>query len=380
MEKNVRTFTVSSTIFGVMCSLNTVIAGGLERTPQSVQVLFEDGNYIEGSMFSAKPSIKGTDVAGVATGNVSKRFSGAGLQIKSQFSDSLSGALIYDEPFGVDIGYGPSSTVLGGTAGIVDTSAVTGLLSHEVREGFRVHGGMRLLLSHGGSATLSGEAFSIISGYQLSVDGGATGVGPVAGFSYEVPKIALRFSATYSTKIDLKTDIVESFPGVISSLLGFDSMPGKVSFDVPRSLNLYFQTGVAEDTLAFASVRRVAWTDFVIDPPRLAVLSDQPLVSFPKDTTTYALGLGRRINDSWSLGIKAEYEGKNNTGGSPLSPNNGYKSFSVGGRYTASDFNIGFGVSRRWLGNATPQVNGVDVANIRGSKAYAAQARIGFRY
>lgn len=380
MGKNVRIFAVSGSVFGALCCLNTAIAGGLERTPQSVQVLFEDGNYIEGSMFTANPTISGTDVTGVASGNVSNRFTGASLKIKSSFSDSLSGALIIDQPFGVDVGYGPSSPVLGGTTGVVDTTAVTGLLSHRVREGFRVHGGARLLISNGGSATLSGDAFSIISGYQLSVDDGATGVAPVAGVSYEIPKIALRFSATYSSKIDLKTDIVESFPGVISSLLGFDSMASKISFNVPRSLNLYFQTGVAEDTLFFGSVRRVAWTDFVIDPPRLAILSDQPLVSFPKDTTTYTLGIGRRINDSWSLGVRTEYEGKNNTGGSPLAPNNGYRSIALGGRYSASDFSIGFGVSRRWLGNAIPQVNDIEVANFSGSKAYAAEARIGFKY
>ena len=47
-----------------------VLAGGIERAPQSLAVLFEQGNYAELSFGGVDPTVEGTDIAGFATGDV----------------------------------------------------------------------------------------------------------------------------------------------------------------------------------------------------------------------------------------------------------------------------------------------------------------------
>ena len=79
-----------------------------------------------------------------------------------------------------------------------------------------------------------------------------TKAGYVLGLAYEIPEIALRFSAAYSPEIEHKAEITER-------LFGHGHSTSDVEYVTPQSLNLDFQTGIADGTLLLASYR---WTEF----------------------------------------------------------------------------------------------------------------------
>ena len=72
-----------------------VLAGGIERAPQSLGALFEPGNYAEVNFGRVKPDVSGTDVpifGGRDTGGVAEDYGFVGFAYKQQLQDNL-GAL-----------------------------------------------------------------------------------------------------------------------------------------------------------------------------------------------------------------------------------------------------------------------------------------------
>ena len=107
----------------LLMSVAPVAAGGIERAPQSLSALFEDGNYVELSFGAVDPEVSGTDQVGASTGDVANGYGFVGLSYKRQFSERLSAALIIEQPIGADNTYAPfdlatlsgGSPLLGGT-------------------------------------------------------------------------------------------------------------------------------------------------------------------------------------------------------------------------------------------------------------------------
>ncbi len=95
----------------------SAFAGGIERTSQSVAPLFEEGNYLEFSFASVKPTISGTQAAavtlpgigvipgGAASGNMAPSYSLFGMALKMPINDNIDAALIIDQPYGADVLY-----------------------------------------------------------------------------------------------------------------------------------------------------------------------------------------------------------------------------------------------------------------------------------
>ena len=63
----------------------------------------------------------------------------------------------------------------------------------------------------------------------------------------------------------------------------------------PDYINLYLQSGIAEDTLLYGSIRRANWAEnqLFVHPHGGAATS-----SFT-DSETYSLGIGRKLSDSF---------------------------------------------------------------------------------
>ncbi|MDO5706655.1 MAG: aromatic hydrocarbon degradation protein, partial [Paracoccus sp. (in: a-proteobacteria)] len=200
--------TVLKGIAALMVSAAPVVAGGLERAPQSIGILFEEGNYAELSFGRVKPSISGQDMplsGGGSFGNVSAGYNFFGLGYKRQLNPNLSAALIIEQPFGADIFYPAQSIALAGTAVTVDSTTYTALLRYKFENNFGVHGGLRGSTADG-DVTLRGAAYSSLDGYNVKLDGN-TGWGYAVGVSWEKPEIAARVSLTYNSPIthDFKT-------------------------------------------------------------------------------------------------------------------------------------------------------------------------------
>ena len=376
-------------IGALLASAAPVLAGGIERAPQSLAVLFEPGNYAELSFGSVNPDVTGTDVAGFATHDVAGSYGFFGLAYKHQFNANLSGAIIIEQPFGADIAYpegppaGSGSPVLGGTRVEVNSTTYTALLRYKFDNQVSVHGGIRGSYADG-SLSLRGAGYGGpptgtppgVSGYDLDIDG-AWGIGWIAGVAYEVPEIAARVSLTYNSPITHDFDMTEGFNGT--------QIAPTTSYEVktPRSWVLEGQTGIAADTLLFGSIRWVKWSEFIVDNLVFPTPTGAPLVEV-EDTTTYTIGIGRKFTENWSGSASFIYEPSRGDTVSPLAPTNGRTGVTLAAIYTRDNIKVTTGINYTKLGDTTlgvgPSSAKREVADMDGGHAWGVGVRLGYSF
>ena len=350
------------------------MAGGIERTPQSVGVLFQEGTYGELSISGFEPSVTGvgtpfSGTPGADSGSKAPGYLQFGFAFKTDFNDRLSGALIFDQPFGADVDY-PAGTgyFAQGSTAKLRSNAVTALLQYNIDGGFSVYGGPRL-------QTLSAEAeIPFIASYEADGERDQ-GVGYVLGVAYERPEIALRVALTYNSSIEHELDTTES------SLLG-TGVESTTTINTPQSVNLDFQTGIAPGTLLFGGIRWVEWSEFDITPQVYEGLtSGGSLVSYDDDTITYSLGLGRQLNDQWSVAGSVAYEPSTGGFASNLGPTDGFLRLGVGATYTMDAMDVSFGVTYAFIGDAETTLDDVNAAGVfEDNTGWGAGVRIGYRF
>lgn len=326
-------------------------AGGIDRTGQFLGPVFEatgpGGNYVQLSYASVDPSMKTS-----TGGDPLTHYSSFGFAYKRQLSDAFSLTLLHDQPFGAGVQY-PSGPVFGGAFADIGTEAVTMIGHYEFGNGFSVHGGPRLQKIFGSVQTT--QRLSASSDFDL---------GYAVGVAYEKPEIALRVALTYNSEIDNKLSGTELSAGSPATASAF-------TVTSPESLNLEFQSGVAEDTLIFGSIRHVKWEGFNLTTPTLVY------ATFVDDTMTYSLGLGRKFNDTWSGAVILGYEpaGTRPTN-TALQPYTGSQSVGLAMTYTQDNLNITGGVTYAKLGD---QILGGPVSWSDG-EALAGGIRVGLSF
>lgn len=272
----------------------------------------------------------------------------ANLAVKLQVTDSLSFALIKDQPFAVNTDYRPATSA----RGILSSTGFTAVLRQEFENGLSAHGGLRMLSLNGELAGAPGgnpALLDVSSDYDL---------GYLAGVAYERPDIALRVALTYNSEIDAELSGTENASAVA------------LTTTTPDSINLEFQTGIAQDTLAFGTVRHAYWKGFNVTSPlgTYATLSD--------DTTAYSVGIGRRLNENWSTAVTLGYEAAGTRPGStPLAPTTGTKSIGLGGTYTQGNTKISAGVTYAELGTQT-----VSTGTFNDNSAIGVGVRLGINF
>ncbi len=345
----------------------TAQAGGVERSVQSVAILFEQGRYAELSYGNFSPDVSGSVGGGaLKSGDMSPSYNNWSLGYKMDIGERMAFAIILDEPIGADVSYpgtlGLGSYPLAGTTADLTSSAITALLRYKFENNFSVHGGLRY-------QTVKGDvSIPLVSGYSLSTNHDSE-LGYVVGFAWEKPEIAARIALTYNSAI---THTLDSF-----EKLGPASLASTFDTEVPQSVNLEFQTGVAEDTLLFGSIRWVDWSEFVIDPT-LYPAALGPLVAYVKDRVTYNLGIGRRFNEQWSGAVTIGYEPSDGERTGNLGPTDGMSSIGLAGTYTMNNVEITAGVRYVDIGGATtnPPLNAIFANN----EGLGVGIRIGFSF
>lgn len=376
-----KTLTASAVL---MLGAAPLMAGGIERAPQSLGALFEPGNYVELSFGKVNPDVSGKDVAifgGRDTGGVADDYGFVGFAYKQQLQDNLSVAFIVEQPYGADIEYPVGESVaLGGTAAEVNSTTYTALLRYTMNNGFGVHGGLRGSRADG-EVNLQGAAYGPLSGYNVKLDDDWA-AGYVVGVSYEKPEIAARVSLTYNSDIEHEFDTRESLGGFP---LGGES---RTTVHTPRSWNLEGQTGVAPGTLVFGSIRWVKWSEFKVNPQ---VLVSAPPAGFGvtdglvelEDTTTFTLGVGRKFTENWSGAASFSYEkAEDDDLVSPLVPTNGRKGISLAAIYTQDKFKVTTGISYFKLGDASAETGTPDTARaeMEDNHALGVGVKIGYTF
>jgi len=319
----------------LMASAAMVQAGGIERTSQSVDIIFEEGNFAEFSLSFANPSVSGIDPAVLDTGIMSPSYVSFAGGYKTDVSDKIGLAVIFDQPYGslADYTLGHYTDL----AADLTSSAITVIGSYDVTDRIVVFGG-GTYQSMSATASVPAAAF-----YTIDADADA-GFGYVLGGAYQIPDIALRVALTYRSEVSTTHDIIEN------SLLIPADTASTMDVVTPQSVNLEFQTGVNPKTLVFGSVRWVDWSEFHLTPNNYLGVS---LVDYDDDRVTYNLGVGRKLSDTLSAAVTIGYE--ENLGGepSPLAPTDGFFSLGAGLTYTMGSTKITGGAKYIWIGDSS---------------------------
>jgi long-subunit fatty acid transport protein len=298
----------------LLLTTSIATAGGLDRSGQGIGFIFEEGDAAFASIGVVTPTVSSEPEA--LAGDVGVRYTALSFGYKTALSDQIDLSLIVDQPYGANVAYETGPLI--GTEAEVSSFAVTSILSYSVSENVTAFGGLRL-------QSIKGTVAVPAAGYELESDA-SLGFGYVIGAAYEVPDIALRVALTYNSSIKHTLDSVENSP-----TLGFVPTDTEFDIELPQSVNLDFQSGVAQDTLVFGSIRWVEWSTFDITPTAYIPGS---LVDYSDDVFTYTLGVGRKFSDTFSASFSVSYEESTGDPAPNLGPTDGFISYSIGGEYT----------------------------------------------
>ena len=337
---------ITSTLGALAMATTVAHAGGIEREPNNVGFLFEKGNYAELSVRRVMPSVSGELIGpGTPSGDIAQSYTSASFALKTQVNDQLSFGLLLDQPVGANTLY-PAGTgyPLAGTTADLTSTAATALLRYNLPHGISVYGGPKF-------ESIKGTVALPSINYNLSTNNDQE-TGYLAGVAYEKPEIALRVALTYASAISHTFETQET-----GGLGGSSTAP--LTTEIPKSISLDFQSGVAKDTLVFGSIRWREWSQFDITPALFKFLttnglnpSGTSLADYVNDVVTLNIGVGRRFNQNWSGAVSLGYERSNGDLTGNLNPVDGRTSIGLGGSYTKDNMKISAGVTYARLGDA----------------------------
>ncbi|SPH17756.1 hypothetical protein DEA8626_01283 [Defluviimonas aquaemixtae] len=352
---------------GAAFGATSAFAGGLERSAQSVAILFEQGEYAEFTLGSFSPSVSGVFGGALASGDMASSYITYSLGYKRALSDQLDLAIIVDQPVGADVDYPASAAPypFAGSNAEVRSTAVTALLRYRLPSNISIYGGLRGQSVKGDLQIIAPAVSPAFTNYNLAADRDFQ-LGYVVGVAWEKPEIAARVALTYNSKMEHTFDTTETGLAPVA-------LTGTMDVELPQSVNLEFQTGIAPDTLLFGSIRWVEWSATNITPPFLGAA----IVSYPEDIITYNLGIGRRFNDQWSGAVTIGYEKNEGAPVGNLGPTDGFKSIGLAATYTMDNVKITGGIRYVDIGDATTTTIG---SNFADNEGIGGGIRIGYSF
>jgi long-chain fatty acid transport protein len=170
----------------------------------------------------------------------------------------------------------------------------------------------------------------------------------VLGAAYEIPDIALRVALTYESGYTHKFDTKEFSTG-----LGIAAgTKGTTEVDMPQSVTLDVQSGIAKDTLLFGSIKWAEWSEWEVRTPAYEGATGQAVTGLGNDVFTFRLGVGRKFSDNFSGFARVTYEEAQGGEASRLTPTDGSTAFGIGGTYTMDNIKITGGIEYVKVGDA----------------------------
>lgn len=375
-----------------------VHAGGLDRTRLSYGILFESGSYLELGASHVAPKVSGTYVAGLgggSTGDMAGDYTSLSFAYKRDINERLAYSVHLNSPYGADSSYGAGAYT--GLDAKWNSSQLAVLLKYKVNPSVSVYGGLKAVQSsatiaipdalvRGGLAAAPAPGPAIAAGspagslaYSARAEADVA-TAYIVGVAYEKPEIAMRVGLTYESGYTHKFDTTESMAAIALvpalAALAPAFSPSTTEIEMPQSLTLDFQTGIAKDTLLFGSVRWAEWSVWEVRPRGYEALTGGNVTDFDNDVISYQLGVGRRLNENLSVFARVGYEKSNGGVASRLAPTDGSRSFGIGGSYTKDNMKITAGVEYVELGDA------VDGSGTRftGNKAMGLGISVGYRF
>jgi len=325
---------ISTSALAALLASGAIQAGGLDRSGQDTSIILKEGGLFEVTSVSVKPTVSGTYNAGLGgtdTGDVAPDYDMTTVAMRADINDTMAVAFIKDNPYGADVDW--TSGPLTGTKGQVKSDATTALVSYGLGDAVSLYGGIK-------SQSLEVSAAIPLSSYTLT-SSPSSATGYVMGAAFEKPEIALRVALTYHTKIKHSMAIQEN-----------GSIDTTMDFYTPSAYNLDFQTGIAANTLLFGSIRRANWTETSIEPTAYMGAGVGPLLSYDNNSTAYSIGLGRKLNDQWSIAATYGWEKASGEDGSPFAPSDGNSAYGLGVTYMADQPSVTVGARQVDIGDA----------------------------
>lgn len=368
------------TAVGALALTTTIAqAGGFERSGNPVGFMFETGNYAELSFGSVTPSVSGVatvpvpppappgTIANLPSGDVGVAYTQVGIAFKMDVNEKLSLGMSIDPSFGADIAYPLASTYpIRGTNAELNGDTLSLIGKYKLNDKFSVLAGLRSVGVGGNVSIFNRGALAYQATYKTARD-----VGYLVGVAFEKPEIALRVALTYQSATDhsLETTV---FGGAVPAAL-------YPQVELPQSLTLDFQSGVAANTLVFGSIRWVDWTATELNSPLYPL---NPLVGYDNDSVTYNIGVGRKFNDNWSAAVSLGYEEAKGGIAQNLSPTDGYMSVGLGATYTRDNMKITGGIRYVDIGDARALevAPGVAVSKFANNSALGVGLKVGFSF
>jgi long-chain fatty acid transport protein len=144
-------------------------AGGIERSNQSVGILFEEGTTVEFKYAYVKPKVSGDQVTDLSvftgrlnSGNMAEEYSNSSLSFKTSLNEKMDIALILDQPYGANVNYAASAEapadkyIYAGSTATLTSTAVTAVLRYKLDDSISVYGGLRAQKTEGEVALFNG--------------------------------------------------------------------------------------------------------------------------------------------------------------------------------------------------------------------------------
>lgn len=436
--------TLTTAIILATVPMTGAFAAALDRSGQSIAAFLQPGNYFEAGISILDPDVSGKDISGNSTGDMAGDYYFPSAALKLQLNDHFSFGLIYDQPFGADAEYtgnnnfvanpsnlllpsplsptlgqaGLGNVITGGTSVEVDTQNLNFIFGFQPTVNWNFYGGA-VYQTVKGNVKLRGSAYSLYNGYDADIK--ETGdVGWLAGVAYQIPEIALKASLTYRSEVEHSINVKENIPIVnlvaANPALLFNALnitnpaqqaaigqklaslggSGKTDITTPQSVNLDLQSGIMENTVAFANIRWVNWKDFAIQPYKFGIVSEAAgqllpqlnkpngfnLVDYSDDQWSVTTGIGRKLNDKWAGNVSVGWDSGAGNPVTTLGPTEGYWNVGLGMQYspTPATFIAG-GVKYFWLGDTDAQTGAHSAAGtFSDNDALAYGLKMGYRF
>ena len=257
--------TAAAAALGLAATSGVAQGAALERAvPQVVRLFYEEGTYGEFGLLFIDPHQSGEGqflptrswavfVPG-NTGDLFQSHTNYFAALKGDIGERMSYVIGFDQPHGVATHYRQGSfpspqLSYAGTMGRLNAYQLTGVLAYDVTDRIKLYAGLRAERLDAKAAFRSWRIFR--GGDELGLW--------LLSARLTRPEIALRVGLTYSSAIDHDLDATEERE--------LHAGGQHFSVDMPQSVKLDFQTGVAPKTLVFGSIRWVDWADFEIAPP-----------------------------------------------------------------------------------------------------------------
>lgn len=392
----------------------SAFAAALDRSGQSISAFLQPSNYFEAGITFLSADVSGKDTSQNNTGDMANHYYSPSAALKIQATEQFSIGLLYDHPYGADAEYHGQNNFVenrpvpfqGNTSVKVRTENLNLLFGYQPTQNWNLYAGA-VYQTLDANVLLRGTSYSAYNGYDFKT-GKDEAVGWLAGVAYQIPEIALKASLTYRAKIKHEMNAYEkhnaagmipSSPDLNASLIQINNALGVTEITTPQSINLDLQTGIMENTVAFANIRWVNWKDFAIRPYKFgeaSLLSDIvkgtgkkdgfDLVAYTDDQYSVSAGVGRKLNEQWAGNVSVGWDSGAGNPVTTLGPTEGYWNVGLGVQYSpAPNYFIAGGVKYFWLGDAKAQSASqfetpAYIAEFKNNDAIAYGLKIGYKF